>query len=189
MCAPSLPNEVDRISGATVGEMLRVARHSYDYIIIDTPPAFSEHVLAALDLCDMLVLLATLDIPAVKNLRLTLDTLDLLGHPRDGRIVILNRSDVKVGLHVEDVVAAIKQPIAVMVPSSFHVPASVNRGVPIILDEPKHPVSVALRSFADTYILNTSTAQTESAGPLARSGRSSQQTKAHRRLFHREVKT
>jgi pilus assembly protein CpaE len=189
VCAPSQPNEVDRIPGGTVGEMLRVARHSYDYIIVDTPPAFSEHVLAALDLCDMLVLLATLDIPAVKNLRLTLDTLDLLGHPRDSRIVILNRSDVKVGLHTEDVVAAIKQPIAVMVPSSFHVPASVNRGVPIILDEPKHPVSMALRSFADTYILNVSSASPDSAGPLARSGQPKPQPKVHRHLFHKSVRS
>jgi len=187
VCAPSRPSEVDTISGATVGEMLRVARRSYDFVIIDTPPAFSEHVLAALDLCDMLVLLATLDIPAVKNLMLTLDTLDLLWHPRDARIVILNRSDVKVGLHVEDVVSAIKQPIAAMVPSSFHVPASVNRGVPIILDEPKHPVSVALRSFADTHILNAS-ALAGFGGPLTGSGGTSPEVKAHRRLFHREVK-
>jgi pilus assembly protein CpaE len=186
ICAPSQPSEVDRISGATVGEMLRVARHSYEYIIIDTPPAFSEHVLAALDLCDMLVLLATLDIPAVKNLRLTLDTLDLLGQPRDARIVILNRSDVKVGLHTEDVVAAIKQPIAVMIPSSFHVPASVNRGVPIILDEPKHPVSNALRSFADLYILNSSSSAP--VGPLARFGQSAPPPKARRQLFHRSAK-
>ena len=185
ICAPSQPSEIDRISGATVGEMLRVARHSYDYIIIDTPPAFSEHVLAALDLCDMLVLLATLDIPAVKNLRLTLDTLDLLGQPRDSRIVILNRSDVKVGLHTEDVVAAIKQPIAVMIPSSFHVPASVNRGVPIVLDEPKHPVSVALRSFADTYILNS--ASVAPVGPLSRFAQSLPQAKSRRRLFHKSV--
>ena len=185
ICAPSQPSEVDRISGATVGEMLRVARHSYDYIIIDTPPAFSEHVLAALDLCDMLVLLATLDIPAVKNLRLTLDTLDLLGQPRDARIVILNRSDVKVGLHTEDVVAAIKQPIAVMIPSSFHVPASVNRGVPIVLDEPKHPVSGALRSFADTYILNAASAAP--VGPLARFSQPMSQPRARRRLFHKSA--
>jgi pilus assembly protein CpaE len=185
VCAPSQPGEVDRISGATVGEMLRVARHSYDYVIIDTPPAFSEHVLAALDVCDMLVLLATLDIPAVKNLRLTLDTLDLLGHPRDGRIVILNRSDAKVGLHTEDVVAAIKQPIAAMIPSSPHVPASVNRGVPIILDEPRHPVSVALRAFTDKYILSTSS---DSTGPLVRASSSSQQPRAHRFLFHKGVK-
>ncbi|HZY01341.1 MAG TPA: AAA family ATPase [Dermatophilaceae bacterium] len=188
VCAPSTPREADRISGALVGEMLRVARHSYDYVIIDTPPAFTEHVLVALDVCDMLVLLATLDIPAVKNLRLTMDTLDLLGHPGDGRIVILNRSDDKVGLHPADVVAAIKQPIAAMIPSSFHVPASVNRGVPIVLDEPKHPVSVALRSFADKFILSGSSASPDSAGLLAGSGQTQQQPKAHRRLFHKGVK-
>jgi len=188
VCAPSRPSEADGISGATVVEMLRVARRSYEYVIIDTPPAFSEHVLAALDLCDMLILLATLDIPAVKNLRLTMDTLDLLGHPGTGRVVMLNRSDAKVGLHTDDVVAAIKKPIAAMIPSSFHVPASVNRGVPIILEEPRHPVSVALRLFADNYILNPPSASPDSAGPLARSSQLSQQPKAHRRLFHKGVK-
>ena len=188
VCAPSRPSEADGISGATVVEMLRVARRSYEYVIIDTPPAFSEHVLAALDLCDMLVLLATLDIPAVKNLRLTMDTLDLLGQPGNGRLVMLNRSDAKVGLHTDDVVAAIKKPIAAMIPSSFHVPASVNRGVPIILDEPKHPVSVALRSFADKYILSASLGSPDSVGPLARSSQLSQHRKAQRRLFRKGVK-
>ena len=192
VCAPSQPGEADRISGATVSEMLRVARRSYEYVIIDTPPAFSEHVLAAFDVCDLAVLLATLDIPAVKNLRLTLDTLDLLGHPRDARIVILNRSDAKVGLHTEDVVAAIKQPIAAMIPSSSHVPASVNRGVPIVLDEPKHPVSLALRAFADQYILNASapslSAAQDSGEALAQTRRSLQQPRREMRLFRRGVK-
>jgi pilus assembly protein CpaE len=192
LCAPNQPGEADGISGSLVGEMLRVARRIYDYVIVDTPPAFSEQVLAAFDVCDLSVLLATLDIPSVKNLRLTLDTLDLLGHPRDGRIVILNRSDAKVGLHTEDVVAAIKQPIAAMIPSSSHVPASVNRGVPIMLDEPKHPVSLALRSFADKYILNASmpslSASPDSGGPLAEASRSLQQPKAPRRLFGKGVK-
>ena len=192
VCAPNQPGEADRISGPLVTEMLRVARRCYEYIIIDTPPAFSEHVLAAFDLSDMAVLLATLDIPAVKNLRLTLDTLDLLGHPRDARIVILNRSDAKVGLHTEDVVAAIKQPIAAMIPSSAHVPASVNRGVPIMLDEPKHPVSLAMRAFADQYLLNPAASTLpggqDSDGSLADSRRSSQQPRREMRLFRRGVK-
>jgi pilus assembly protein CpaE len=191
ICAPSQPGEADGISGPLVGELLRVARRSYDYVIIDTPPAFSEHVLAAFDVCDLAVLIATLDIPAVKNLRLTLDTLDLLGHPRDARIVILNRSDAKVGLNTEDVVAAIKQPIAAMIPSSSAVPASVNRGVPIVLDEPRHPVSVALRGLADKYILSPSapshSAAEESDEPLVDIRRSTQ-PRREMRLFRRGVK-
>jgi pilus assembly protein CpaE len=192
VCAPSQPGEADGISGPLVGEMLRVARRSYDYVIIDTPPAFSEHVLAAFDVCDLAVLLATLDIPAVKNLRLTLDTLNLLGYPRDGQVVILNRSDAEVGLQTEDVVAAIKQPIRAMIPSSSHVPASVNRGVPIVLDEPKHPVSMALRAFADHYILTSSapglSAAPNTYGSLAVAGPSSHDPRRGMRLFRRGVR-
>lgn len=150
--APAEPSDADRVPGTTVAELIRVAKRHYDYVILDTPPAFTSHVLAAFDDSDLLILIATLDIPAVKNLRLTLDTLDLLGNRKDSRLVVLNRSDAKVGLRPEDVVAAIKQDIAVMVPNSTAVPASVNRGVPIILDEPKHAVSVALRDLADRFI-------------------------------------
>jgi MinD-like ATPase involved in chromosome partitioning or flagellar assembly len=117
-----------------------------------------------------------------------MDTLDLLGFPADARIVILNRSDAKVGLHTEDVVAAIRAPIAAMIPSSSRVPASVNRGVPIVLNEPKHPVSQALRAFCDTYILGASSASFDSGGPLARATPPSQEPKAHRRLFRKGVK-
>jgi pilus assembly protein CpaE len=188
VCAPNHPREADGIPGATVGELLRVARRMYDYVIIDTPPAFSEHVLVALDMCDLLVLIATLDIPAVKNLRLTLETLDQLGHPRDGRVVMLNRSDAKVGLNTDDVVGAIKVPIAASVPSSSHVPASVNRGVPIVLDEPKHPVSIALRTFADKYIINDArpslSASPDSERMLTPDSRSAQ-PKPSRRLFRK----
>lgn len=152
VCAPSEPQDAERIPGATIGELLRLARRSYDFVIVDTPPAFTEHVLAACDVSDLLVLLATLDIPAVKNLRLALDTLDLLGHPREARVVVLNRSDSKVGLRVDDVVTALRQPIGVMIPSSSTVPATINRGVPIVLDQPRHPVSVAIQALAEEHL-------------------------------------
>ncbi len=152
LCAPNSPGGADRIPAATVSEVLKVARRQYEFVIIDTPPAFTDHVLASFDLSDILVLIATLDIPALKNLRLTLDTLDLLGNPRDSRVVVLNRSDAKVGLRSEDVVTSIKQDIAIMVPGSVDVPASVNRGVVIVLDDPKHPVSVAIKDLADRHL-------------------------------------
>ena len=152
ICAPSSPAEADRIPAATVTELLRVAKHHYDYIVVDTPPAFTEHVLAAFDMSDVSILLATLDVPAIKNLRLTLDTLDLLGHTRDSWVVVLNRSDTKVGLTADDVAGALHRPIAVQIPSSLAVPAATNRGVPIVLDEPKHPVSSALKALTRDYV-------------------------------------
>jgi pilus assembly protein CpaE len=152
IAAPTDPSLADRVSAQVVSELLRVAAAHYDYVIVDTPPSFTEHVLAACDVSSLLVLIATLDIPAVKNLKLALETLDALGSPRDSRVIVLNRADVKVGLREEDVVQAIGAPIAVSIPASITVPASVNRGVPLVLESPRDPVSVALREIADKHI-------------------------------------
>ena len=164
LCAPNDPGDADRIPVPTITEILKVARRSYDYVIVDTPPSFTEHVLAAVDLSDSLILIATLDIPAVKNLRVAIDTLDMIGSPKDSRIIVLNRADAKVGLRAEDVEAAIKAPIAVNIPNSLTVPASVNRGVAIVLDEPKAPVATSIKELVDSYIRVARTDDTP-AGP------------------------
>ena len=152
ICAPNDPGDADRIPVGTITELIKVARQYYDFIFVDTPPSFTEQVLAACDLSDVLVLIATLDIPAVKNLRVAMDTLDVLGSPRDARVIVLNRADAKVGLRPDDVETVIKTPIAVNIPNSLTVPASINRGVPIVLDDPKGAVAVALRQLAEVHV-------------------------------------
>lgn len=152
VCAPNDPGDADRIPVQVIGEILKVARRHYDYVIVDTPPSFTEHVLAACDVSDALVLIATLDIPAVKNLRVAIDTLDMIGSPKDARVIVLNRADTKVGLRAEDVVAAIKTPIAVNIPNSVTVPASINRGIPIVQDDPRGAVALAVKELTDQHI-------------------------------------
>jgi pilus assembly protein CpaE len=152
LCAPDTPADADRIPAATTTKLLLVARGMYDFVIVDTPPAFTEHVLAALDVTDVSILIATMDVPAVKNLCLVLNTMDQLGYPKQSRVVVLNRSDVKAGLKIADIAAVTKQPVAVSIPNSPDVPASINRGVAIVLEEPDHPVSVALRALANVHV-------------------------------------
>ena len=152
ICAPNDPGDADRIPVSTVTELIKVARQAYEYVIIDTPPSFTEHVLSACDLSDALVLIATLDIPAVKNLRVAMDTLNMLGSPKEDRIVVLNRADAKVGLRADDVVSAIKMPIAVSIPNSLAVPSAVNRGVPIVSDDPRGAVTSAIKELTDLHI-------------------------------------
>jgi pilus assembly protein CpaE len=76
----------------------------------------------------------------------------MLGSPKDARVIVLNKADAKVGLRPEDVVAAIKSDIAVNIPNSLTVPASINRGVPIVLDDPKGAVSASIRTLADVHL-------------------------------------
>jgi pilus assembly protein CpaE len=159
LVAPVEPGSAETVPATLITTIIGLLREQFAYVVIDTPPAFTDHVLAAFDQSDLIALLATLDIPALKNLKLTLETLDLLNYPRERLRVVLNRADSKVGLALSEVEKTLKVPIALHIPSSRAVPASINRGVPILLDDPNHPVSLAIRQFGEDHVL-----------PLARTG-------------------
>lgn len=152
LVAPVEPHLMEIVPGALVSKLLTILRRMFDVVIVDTPPAFTDHVLAAFDESDYVALLATLDIPSLKNLKLTLETLDQLNYPREKWLIVLNRADSKVGLALSEVEKTLRFPISAMIPSSRDVPASINRGVPIVLDAPHHPVSVAIRAFGEQHI-------------------------------------
>jgi pilus assembly protein CpaE len=152
LLAPAGPADGERVSRELVAELIEVARRVYDYVIVDTPPFFSDQVLAALDVSDWYVLLATPDIASLKNLRLTLDMFDLLEYPADRRVVLLNRADARVGLTPTDIQRVVRAPIVGHVPSTRDVPTSVNRGVPLALEDPNHAVSRAIRDIAAKHL-------------------------------------
>ncbi len=154
LVAPVEPGSGEGIPASLVSRLLQVLRDHFDYVIVDTPPAFDDHVLSAFDLSDVVALIATLDIPALKNLKLTLETMDLLNYPRDRWRIVLNRADSKVGLKIDEVEKSLRATISAQLPSSRDVPAAINRGVPIVLDDPRHPVSVAVKTFAEQYVAN-----------------------------------
>ena len=116
--------------------------------------------------------MTTPDIPALKNLRIALDTFDLLDLPKQSRMVVLNRSDAKVGLTAADISRVIRVAISAHVPSSRDVPISINRGVPIMVDSPQHPVSRAIREFAQGGLTNPSFGEPATRGLRFLLGRS-----------------
>jgi pilus assembly protein CpaE len=148
LVAPTEPTIADTINPGTIGNILKLLRSAFDYVVIDTPPAFSEPVLAAFDESDWLIMLATLDVPSIKNLRLTLQTMDLLHFPKSRIRVVVNRADSKVGLRMPDVEKLLSSPVDTTIPSSRSVPLSVNKGSPIMLEEPKGPVAESIRRVA-----------------------------------------
>ena len=140
LAAPLEPGLSETISAESVAKIIRLMKRNYKYVIIDTPPSFTDHVLAALDESDESVLITSMDVPSIKNLKLSLQTLELLGFGRDRIRLILNRADSKVGLRVQEVEKTLGTRIDVSVPSSREVPLSINRGTPLILEDPRSPV-------------------------------------------------
>jgi pilus assembly protein CpaE len=148
LLAPVGPTEAERVSRDVVVQVLAAVRSMVDYVVVDTPAHFTEAVLAALDVTDVQVLVATPDIPALKNLRIAMDMLDLLGLKKENRLVVLNRSDARVGLTGADIDRVLQASTNAHIPSSRDVPISINRGTPIVADKPNHPVSKAIRELS-----------------------------------------
>ena len=172
LLASVAPGDAEKVPPSLVRELLDVLRGMFDCVVVDTPAQFSEHVLTAMDASAHHVLLTTPDVPALKNLRVTLDMLDLLSYPREIRSIVVNRSDSKVGLSIEDVEHVVRSPLAAQVPSSRAVPISINRGTPITISNPDHPVSHAIVRFAHERI---------AGAPVAASRRGLGRPRARRR--------
>jgi Flp pilus assembly CpaE family ATPase len=153
LLAPATPGDAEKISPSLVGELLAVLRTMFDYVVVDTPPQLSEHVLTALDASAHHVLVTTPDVPALKNLRVVLDVLDMLSYPAEIRSVVLNRAEAKLRLSQEDVERVIRAPVVAQIPASRAVQISVNKGVPITLASPRHPVSKAIMALARQRLL------------------------------------
>lgn len=146
--APSQPDVRERISPALVTRVLTVLREGFDHVVVDTAPAFDEPTLAALDETDECVVVATLDVPTLKNVRVALETLDVLGIAPGHRHLLLNRADDAVGIGPDKVESLLGLSVAVQVATAVDIAAATNAGTPIVTAKPDHPSSVAIRGLA-----------------------------------------
>jgi pilus assembly protein CpaE len=148
LAAPTQPEGRDRISPNLVRSVIDTLRRHFDYIIIDTPPGFDDQVLGAFDETDECIIVATLDVPTIKNTKVAMETLDLLNLVPGNRHLVLNRADEEVGLNQGNVEDILGVKVAVALPSSPAVASATNHGQPIVLSKPDHPVSKAITGLA-----------------------------------------
>jgi pilus assembly protein CpaE len=146
--APLRPEDAELVTESKVGRLLEVARYSYELIVVDTSPFFHGPMLSTLDRTDLLLLVASLDIPTLKNVRLGMQTLELLSFPRERVRVVLNRSNDKVGIKQRQVEEALESEVWMSIPFDRVVPLSVNRGVPAVVADSSCDFSRSVRELA-----------------------------------------
>lgn len=152
MAAPVRLDSPDHAAATDVGLMIETLKAMFDFIVVDTSGVFDDHALTALDRTDAIVLVGTLDIPALKALKLATGTLDLLNFGRDSWKFVLNRADGKVGLTVGEFESTLGLKADATLVSSREVLAAVNRGEALVRAYPGHPNSKAIVDFAKTFV-------------------------------------
>jgi pilus assembly protein CpaE len=152
LCAPVEPSAGDKITPEEMVGIVRMLRRMFDYIVVDMPPHFDDVVLALIEEADGVLLVASMDIPSIKNLKVGIQTLDLLSIAGGKLKLVLNRANARVHLDVADVERALGVDAEFRIPSDISIPQAVNRGVPVVLDKPRTPAALALRALAESFL-------------------------------------
>jgi pilus assembly protein CpaE len=152
LIAPSRPDHAAVVSVDFLREVYATLRQMVDYVVVDTPPGFTPEVIATIDNATTICMVGMLDALSLKNTKLGLETLELMGFPSENIKVILNRARSRVGISDEEVVAIMGREPDIFVPSDRDIPRAVNEGIPILIAKPQSEASVAFRELAASLI-------------------------------------
>jgi len=149
--APLEPAFADQIGAAEMVRIVEILRTFCSFVVIDTPAYFNDVVLGLIEISDDVLLVAGMDIPNIKNVKIGLQTLRLLNTPMEKLRLVLNRANSKVKLDVGEVERTLGVQADALIPSDVVVPQSVNKGEAVVLTAPKSSVSKALEEMADLF--------------------------------------
>lgn len=155
VAAPARPEEAELVAIPRLVRLLEVARESFDAVVVDTAPFLHEPILTALDHTDRLLMMATLDVPTLKNVRQSIETLELISFPAECVAVVLNRDTPAAGIKRGDVEAALDLRIRHVLPDDPAAQLAVNRGSPVLLAEPQSQFAQAVQQLADASLRQT----------------------------------
>jgi pilus assembly protein CpaE len=152
MPAPLEPAFADQVGAAEMVAIVEMLRSFCSFVIVDTPAYFNDVVLGLVEVSDRVLLVAGMDIPNIKNVKIGLQTLRLLNTPMDKLLLVLNRANSKVKLDVGEVERTLQVKADVLIPSDICVPQAVNKGEPVVLHAPKSGVTKAIQQLADRFL-------------------------------------
>jgi pilus assembly protein CpaE len=151
LAAPLEPAFADQIGAAEMTQIVEMLRQFCGHVVVDTPAYFNDVVLGLIEISDDVLLVAGMDIPNIKNVKIGLQTLRLLNTPMEKLKLVLNRANSKVKLDVGEVERTLGVQAEALIPSDVVVPQAVNKGEPVVLSDRKAPVSRSLEQLADLF--------------------------------------
>ena len=151
LMAPTRPDHAAAVTVEFLRELYTTLRAMSDYVIVDTPPGFTPEVIASIDSSSHICMVGMLDSLSLKNTKLGLETLELMGYDTDRVRLVLNRADSRVGITKDDVLAIVGRAPDILVPSDRDIPRSVNEGRPITRVKPRSDAARAFQALAGMY--------------------------------------
>lgn len=152
MAAPREADSADDIEAEHVFQVLEILRERFDYVVVDPQHTFDPITLAALDQADDILLVLTLDIPAIRSAQRSLAIFDRLGYPRHKTHIVVNRFSKQIDLDLRQVERYLGERVMGYVQSDYRTAVnSINLGQPLVEAEPNSKIGMELRQIAANF--------------------------------------
>ncbi|HET7627866.1 MAG TPA: AAA family ATPase [Bacillales bacterium] len=147
--APDKPEYAELVTDSVVGDVLDWLKENNDYVLVDTAAGLQEGNLFLLEKSDLVLVVTDLVMPALKNTKLMLETLNALGMKDKVRVVV-NRSTMESVIHASDVSGILGVENLFYIPNDFKtVSQSLNIGVPFVMSKGKTELAKAVFKMAE----------------------------------------
>jgi pilus assembly protein CpaE len=160
LLAPSRPDQAGTITVEFLRELYAALRARHDFVIVDTPPGFTPEVIASIDLASDLLVVGMLDALSLKDTKLGLETLSLMGVSSESIRLILNRADSSVGISRGEAETILGRTPNAFVPSDRQIPRATTDGQPIVVASGRSEAARAFHGLADLYLQDVLVAAT-----------------------------
>jgi pilus assembly protein CpaE len=184
LLAPSRPDQAGTVTVEFLRELYAVLRSHHDYVIVDTPPGFTPEVIASIDLASDLLVVGMLDALSLKDTKLGLETLALMGSDPGRLRLVLNRADTSVGIKRSEAEAILGRKPDVFVPSDREIPRATTDGQPIVVAAGRSEAARAFHALADLYLQDEIVVEATSTS----NGNGSAPKKRRRRVLARRAR-
>ncbi len=153
LAAPQRLEEAYNIDADKAIAMVRKLQKVFDYVLVDTTSMFSQLNLALLDLSTIVSFLGIVDfIPTIKNMKIGAETLKKLNYDKNKIRLILNRSNAKTRISIDDVENLLGEPFYHILPNDFQAASrSIKEGIPLVLRSSGSELGEALRDLVARY--------------------------------------
>jgi len=149
LAAPKEVDPIDKIKPEHVFEVLQRLRECYEHVILDPQHTFDAITLAALDQSDGVIVVLTLDIPAIRSAQRTLQVFDRVGYPRAKIRIVVNRWSKQIDLDLHQVEKILGEPVLASLPSDYQtVVNSINLGTPLVESSAKSKIAQEIKRVA-----------------------------------------
>jgi len=149
LAAPEDPVHALDVRPEHIDVVLRLARASYDVVVLDVGRALDAVTVRALDYADFILPVLQLSLPFIRDGRRLMDAFKALGYPRDKVKPVVNRYEKGGSVRLDDLEHALGVPAYATLPNDFGaVSNSINQGVPVVQLARRSAMAHAIRDFA-----------------------------------------